>query len=372
MKRIVSVLIFFLVTLPIFAQVYTNIEVGRNREMQDSTETSVYPYHLPIWGEKVTKLGYDIPYSAGMSINYFTQESDLIIENLSVGFNNGPMYDLEEIIRFENAVAGANSVTLRPDIWLFPFLNIYGIFGTAKTSTNIDAGLWLPNPIDNTWSEIASFSTKANFDATTFGLGITPTIGIGGGWLALDMNMTWTDVSALNEPVFTFVFGPRLGKTFKFKKEDMNIAAWVGAFRVKLSSTTEGSLNLSDVIPIDELEAKVDQGLVRADEAQQNLNSWWDGLTPVEQIKPSNIAKYELGNRTITKATDVLTSVDGALSNGETATVQYTLEKRPKDMWNFIVGSQLQINKHWMLRAEYGFLGSRQQFMTGLQYRFRL
>ena len=41
-------------------------------------------------------------------------------------------------------------------------------------------------------------------------------------------------------------------------------------------------------------------------------------------------------------------------------------------MWNFIIGAQFQLNKHFMWRAEYGFLGSRQQFMTGLQYRFGL
>ncbi len=72
------------------------------------------------------------------------------------------------------------------------------------------------------------------------------------------------------------------------------------------------------------------------------------------------------------KQGNVLTSADGALNDGESATVQYSLNKRPKDMWNFIVGSQFQLNKHFMLRAEYGFLGSRTQFMAGLQYRFGL
>jgi hypothetical protein len=41
-------------------------------------------------------------------------------------------------------------------------------------------------------------------------------------------------------------------------------------------------------------------------------------------------------------------------------------------MWNFLVGSQFQLNKHWMLRAEVGFMGSRQQFISGIQYRFGL
>ena len=64
---------------------------------------------------------------------------------------------------------------------------------------------------------MTAFSSKAEFDATSVGFGLTPTMGISGAWLALDMNCVWTDVSALDKPVFTFVFGPRLGKTIKFK-----------------------------------------------------------------------------------------------------------------------------------------------------------
>ena len=39
---------------------------------------------------------------------------------------------------------------------------------------------------------------------------------------------------------------------------------------------------------------------------------------------------------------------------------------------NGFVGTQFQYNKHWMIRAEFGFLGSRSQIIGGLQYRFGL
>ncbi len=355
-----------------FAQVYTNKEVGKKNEtLVDSLKVSEYPYSLPIWGAKATAKGYSLPYSAGVSVNYFQQESSLIIDNLFVGFNNGPMYDLDEIIRFDDATARAGALTIRPDVWILPFLNIYGIFGKAKSSTEISAGVWIPDTA-SVWHQISSFSTKANFDAVSAGFGMTPTMGVGGGWLALDMNVVWTDVSALEKPVFTFVFGPRAGKTFKLKKPEQNIALWVGGFRVKFSSETKGSLNLSEVIPTDELQAKVDHGFEKVNETSAQVESWWGGLTPVEQKNPVNVAKYETANRTLTAASNMLTSVDGALNDGQSATVQYSLNKSLKDAWNFVVGSQFQINKHFMLRAEYGFLGSRQQIMGGVQYRFGL
>src|SRR6476659_11322868 len=95
------------------AQVYTNKEVGKkNEEAIDSLKKTEYPYLLPIWGKKVTKLGYNLPYSAGLGVNYVWQKSDLVIENLSVGFNNGPLYNLDEIIRFNEAVSEASLINI--------------------------------------------------------------------------------------------------------------------------------------------------------------------------------------------------------------------------------------------------------------------
>jgi hypothetical protein len=131
---------------------------------------------LPIWGAKAAAKGYQLPYSAGISVNYFWQESKLIIDNLNVGFNNGEMYNVDEIIRFDDATASASSINIRPDIWLFPFLNVYGVMAFAKTSTSINAGVYLPD-FDSTWSQVTSISTTAKFDATALGFGLTPTIG---------------------------------------------------------------------------------------------------------------------------------------------------------------------------------------------------
>lgn len=370
-NRLVLFLIFFL-SVPAFAQVYTDKVVGKKNEaVKDSLKTAEYPYSLPIWGAKATQKGYNLPYSAGISVNYFWQESELVIDNLNVGFNNGPLYNLDQIVRFNDATATASAINVRPDIWLFPFLNVYGILGKVQTSTAINAGIWVPDA-NNDWSEIMSFGSKANFNGTTFGLGMTPTIGVGGGWLALDMNVAWTDLDALDKPAQSFIFGPRMGKTFKFNKPERNIAVWAGAFRVHLKSQTAGSLPLNGLLPTDELQQKVDNGLVKVAEKQTAVDDWWNGLSNMEQANPINIAKHNTANNALERAGTFLTAVDGALSTGSTSTVQYSLEKAPKDAWNFIIGTQYQFNKHFMLRAEYGFLGTRTQFMTSLQYRFGL
>ena len=126
------------------------------------------------------------------------------------------------------------------------------------------------------------------------------------------------------------------------------------------------------MVPIDEFQETVDQGIENVGEKQVAVDEWWASLTPVEQNNPVNSAKYETANRALGTAGEILNSADAALNDETSATVQYSLQKNLKDKWNFVVGSQYQLNKHWMIRAEYGFLGSRTQFMTSLQYRFRL
>jgi hypothetical protein len=365
-------LFFILITTSSLAQVYSNKVVGKKNVNEiDSLKTAEYPYVLPIFGDKATKLGFNLPYSAGLGVNYLWQKSDLVIENLMVGFNHNQMHDLSEVVRFNSATSEATGLNFRPDVWLFPFLNVYGIFAKSQPSTTVDFGIYAPDSTGN-WKNVISLVSEANFDATTYGFGITPTIGVGGGWFALDMNFTWNDIAELDKPAFAFIFGPRLGKTFKFNKPESNIAIWVGGFRLKLNTGTTGSIPLTDVIETSGLQTKVDNGQATVTESYLQVEDWWNGLSYFEQNNPVNKTKYETASRALNAAGGFLNSLDESLNDENTASVQYSLDKRPKDMWNFVIGTQYQYNKHWMIRFEYGFLASRNQIITGLQYRFGL
>lgn len=354
------------------AQVYSDKVVGKkNVDAIDSIKSAEYPYALPIWGQKATAKGFNLPYSAGLGLNYLWQESDLVIEDLMVGFNNNPMRDLSEVVRFSNATSTAQGLNIRPDIWLFPFLNVYGIIAKSNPSTKVDYGIYVPDA-DGNWNNVISLSSTAKFNATSLGFGLTPTLGVGGGWMALDMNFTWSDIAALKKPAFAYIFGPRFGKTIKFKKPDRNIAGWVGGFRFNINTGTTGSLLIKDVLDLSGLQAKVDNGIDKVANTQIEVDNWWNGLSNIEQNNPVNKAKYATANRALDTAGAFLNNLDESLNDDQHASVQYSLNKHPKDMWNFIIGSQYQHNKHWMVRLEVGFLGSRTQILSGLQYRFGL
>ena len=354
------------------AQVFSNKEGGaKNQARADSLKKAHYPYALPIWGAKATARGYTLPYSAGVSTQYFGQRSDLVINNLMVGFNNGPMYDLDGLVKFDKVQARSDGLSLRPDIWLFPFLNIYAILGRSAASTEVGYGLWVPDS-SGTERNVFSASTKVDFTANTFGIGFTPTIGIRGGWMALDMNVTWTDVPQLDDPAMAFVFDPRIGKAFRLRNPDENINFWVGGFRLKINTGTTGSIPLSDALPINEWQTKVDNGMQEVARISAEVEAWWNSLSAAQQANPVNIAKYNAAKDALATAGGFLNRADTAVSTFGSSSVQYSLDKRPEDMWNFIVGTQYQLNRNWMFRAEFGFLTSRTHVIAGAQYRFGL
>lgn len=371
MKQQILVLVILLAS-PAAAQVYSNKPVGKKNEaLVDSLKHKEYPYALPIWGKKAAALGFDLPYSAGIGSQFIVSEAPLTIENLMVGFNYAEMRDLDGLVRFDKSVATAEGLSIRPDVWLFPFLNVYAILGKNKGSTEVGWGLWLPDS-SGVDQQVFRVDSKVEFDATTFGLGMTPTIGVAGAWLALDMNFTWSDVPQLEDPAFAFVFGPRLGKRIQLKNPESNLNFWVGGFRLHLSSQTTGSIPLSDVLPADEWGANISAGYARVEELDQQVDAWWNGLSPLEQANPLNEARYNAANALLARTSGFLEEADRAASNIASSTVQYSIDKRQEDMWNFIIGGQFQLNKHWMVRAEYGFLAARTQFLTGVQYRFGL
>jgi len=364
--------LFILTSVNCFAQYTTDKVVGKKHQsLADSLKNSEYPYILPIWGAKVVKKGFDLPYSAGLGINYLAQTSNIKIENLRVGFNHKEPLNLDGLVRFDKAISRLQSVNVRPDVWLFPFLNVYGILGVGKGSTEVGYGVWVTDST-GTDKQVFSSNTKVEFQTTTFGFGITPTMGIGGFWFAGDMNFTWSDIPQLNEPAFAFVFGPRLGKNLRFKNPSKSVSIWVGGFRLSINAGTTGSVNMSDIYSSADLDAKISNGYAKIEENQKGVDQWWSDLTPVEQKNPVNVAKYETATAASARAGQALANVENAGNKIESSSVQYSIDKSPATKWNFLIGTQFQINKHWMIRAEYGFLSQRTQFIGGLQYRFGL
>ena len=313
-------------------------------QLNDTTKAK-YPYTFPILGAKAYEKGFDIPLPVGGMLNFFTASQDVVIPDLEIGFSDGllpeiPLTDIRDFVEFSEISAVATSINVRPDLWVLPFLNVYGIFGKSWATTTVE----LSFPI--------TMRAVAELEGTSTGFGITGAGGLGRYFFVLDGNWVWTNMSNFEKPVGSRVFSFRLGRAFAFrKKPQSNIALWAGGMRVNMGGVTEGSITLNEVLP--------EETWIRRDEIVQNYRVWYDNLKPLQQP-----LLYKVATEVFNPIVDQIEQADGS------GTIKYKLTKEPEQRWNMIVGGQYQLNKHHQFRAEGGIVGNRKSLLLSYNYRF--
>ena len=100
----------------------------------DSLKKMTYPYTFPFLGKKAYKNGFDIPYVWGISPVYFAQRQDIKIAEIAVGLNDGPLADISGLVSFGRIENKVSTFTVRPDLWVLPFLNIMEFLDSKKQS----------------------------------------------------------------------------------------------------------------------------------------------------------------------------------------------------------------------------------------------
>jgi len=322
---------------------YANTKIKtKNESYTDSLKQVEYNYTFPILGQGAYKKGFDIPYPAGIMGNYMWLKQNIVIDNLQLGLKNDerdiPLTDVN-FIQFGDNVNTSYSLNVRPDLWILPFLNVYGILGYGESNTEVN----IVAPIE--------FLSIVDQSLNTAGFGVMGAGGIGPIWFSVDANWTWSKPALLDSPVLVNVLGLRMGHTFKFKnKPERNIALWAGAMSMKMSSETSGEIKLIDALPPDVWERK--------DEIVDNYYDWYDNEATIPQKK--------VADQILTPIVEKIDEADGE------SIIRYGMDKQVEQQWNGTIGAQFQLNKRWMLRSEVGFIGNRKSILASLNYRFLL
>jgi opacity protein-like surface antigen len=344
-KASILLICIFAIGLSSNAQ-YAERKFSKKRQAYiDSLKAVEYNHVFPILGQQVYKRGFDIPYPVGLMANYIWMDQGIVIDNLQLGFqnegNNVPLTPID-FVEFGDNRNTSYSLNFRPDIWILPFLNVYGLFGYGASTTEVK----LTVPV-----EMTSIVTQ---NMSTTGFGVMAGFGLGPVWASVDANWTWTNPELLDDPVLVKVLGVRIGKTFTFKhKPERNVAFWIGGMRVQMDSETFGAILMKDAIPQEVWDRK--------DQIVQEYADWrdanYDNLTPKQK---------GVVNTVIDPIVESLDQRDG------NSVISYGMDKSPKEKWNFLIGGQFQLNKRWMLRSEAGFIGDRKSFLASFNYRFML
>lgn len=342
----IKTLLITLLFLPLLvkAQYSTTAVLSIHQAYKDSLKQIEYNYLFPILGQGAYKKGFDIPYPAGFMGNFFWSKQGITIDNFELGLKTDnqdiPLTPVD-FIGFGDNTNTAVSVNVRPDLWVLPFLNVYGIFGWGNSNTEVN----LIKPLN--------FTSVVEQNLSTYGFGILGAGGVGPVWISVDANFTWNKPELLDEAVQVNVLGLRVGHTFVFnQKPDSNIAVWVGGMRVKMNSKTAGEIRLGDALP--GLEEKSEQIVT-------DYNDWYDA-----NYDDLSLLQKKVVDEVFDPIVDRIDNADG------NAIIRYGMDKQVKELWNGLIGVQYQINKSWMLRSEAGLIGDRKSFLLSLNYRFLL
>jgi hypothetical protein len=303
----------------------------------DSTQIGKeYPYKMPFLGKKAYTRGYKIPKPHGIMVNGFFTKQNIILENFQFDFTDpggipdfDRLQDIADLIVFGPSTGNISTANVRVDTWVLPFLNIGGMYGRMKGEQVIT----LTSPIE--------LSSTTPLEGEFYGLTLFGVVPVGPFNIAIDYTTSWVTNKRLDEPVRTDVAGIRAVKLWPIgNKPDMFIGAWLGMQFQKVKAITSGNIPLNEAID-------PDGGF------QQKADDWYNGLNDAQK------ALY--GDRVYDGLNDLINT-----------TVHYKFTKRLEYEYNMVMGGQWQINPTWQLRAEYGFLKSKRNFMVSLNYRFGL
>jgi hypothetical protein len=319
------------------AQAGAGMKVGdAHKHYEDSVRKAGYPYRFPILGSKVVAKGFSLQYPVGAMLNVTNGSQQVNITDLKVGFNEIAPVPLD-FIKFGEVKATMQSVTSRVDLWVLPFVDIYGIIGLVQAKTNVN----IVSPFQ--------FSSEADFKGYTMGLGTTLAAGYHGIITISDINYTWTHMNKLDDAVKSLMLTPRVGYNFSFRERpNRSVALWVGATGFYVNQGTAGSIDLSDLGPAMNKE--------EAEKIIAETEQWYQALTKPQQVVVKRLAQA------------ILNKIDNLPDD---ITVNYSLKKQPTSHWSMLVGGQFQFNKRWQVRTEVGFLGGRSSVLLSGNYRWR-
>ena len=159
---------------------------------------------LPLLKELAEDRDITLPLPLGAGFVWTELNRNVIVNDLRLGFGSTPPESVDRI-DVEETTFHASSKIARFDLWVFPFLNVYGVVGQTTTTGHINLTVnEFPLPI----SPPLPLDFDVRLEGTTYGGGFTTGIGSKRWFAMLDVNKTWTDFSSLTSKLTALVVTP--------------------------------------------------------------------------------------------------------------------------------------------------------------------
>ncbi len=275
------------------ATVYDREPLGKTPEV---AEPEPLVNWLPIWGQSAKEKGFDLPLPIGVGLTYTYIHQNMVVSDVRI--ENRPLN-----LTLRDAATTTHTGVFRTDVWLFPFLNVYGLLGETVGDTR--PALVFPDG--------RVVKSTVDYSRFSYGGGLT----VAGGWksmfLTLDANWTTGPIVSTekgqvgDDPIRSFTFAPRFGILMSSGRFGTG-SVWVGSMCLIASSEIHDRIDLSQ--------------------------------------RP------------------LLANLIGQDS------INYSVQVKPKDKWNLLIGGNWEITKRWSLTAEVGGVMDRFHTIGGVMWRF--
>ncbi|WP_072064420.1 hypothetical protein [Proteus penneri] len=272
---------------------------------------------LPIWGDEARARGYDLPEPFGASYSYMNLRQDIIVDK--IGFDASEWDAMSEVVKVDVGHTREKSEThmLKLDSWVFPFMNVYGLYGytkgTSKTVLN-DVSIDFGFPVSLAKDEMF----ELDFKGKTYGAGFTLAGGYNQFFGTFDLNYTKTDLDILDGDIKALVISPRVGYEFVFSplvsgQGNTKLQVWTGAMYQDITQRFRGDVN------------------------KLNL--------------PGKLNDFLSGD------------LDGI------GNIKFDVEQHLAHKWNQTVGARLEVTRNFNVITELGF-NNRNSFFVSGEFRF--
>lgn len=297
-------------------------QLGEHVKEPDGTK-KIWPYALPIFGQKVLDLGVDFPRPYGVSLIGTAIRQEVLLSDLRVSLAGpeGPYLPID-FVQFDPTDPEAIALEAKFDFWLFPFMNVFGILGATKGKATVPLTIGVEGALDflglgglcpdgplrpGFCDQCVNADANPRYDGTNYGIGMVLAMGWKHYFVTVPITYVYSDLDILQSTIETFSAEILIGRTFNLRAPEHQLELFLGG------SYLDASFDITNSV-----------------------------VLPLSDADPS--------------LPDV--------------TVNYKIEEENADKWNFVVGGQYQFSKRWAIQGQVGFLGSRQQLTFGGTYRF--
>ncbi len=176
-------------------------------------QSSVFPLGRSWAGEQ------ELPLPLGIGVTYYHQQQDYGLASLEVY----PIPIPPELLSDVEVTNRINEINLKVDLWVLPFLNVFGIIGDVSGETTVGLGPLLGELV-------------VDYDGLAYGGGFTAAAGVKRFFGSLTTNFMLTDLKGDGSSVEAWLVTPKAGLRWT------RAALWGGAVYQRAEEEHQGSI----------------------------------------------------------------------------------------------------------------------------------